>query len=151
MRDFNRRLATWRGTFCTLRVLGTSNYNLGKGISSICFIYPSIIHPSSVHASTHPSSYLSIYPPSNLSTYPSTWPSILGGLELVKVKFAQLCLTLHSPWNSPGQNTGVGSLSLLQGIFPTQGSNHPPGHQFWEDLNWMTHQFNKIMFWFNNF
>ena len=30
---------------------------------------------------------------------------------------------LHSPWNSPGQNTGVGSPSLLQGIFPTQGSN----------------------------
>ena len=28
-----------------------------------------------------------------------------------------------SLWNSPGQNTGVGSLSLLQGIFPTQGSN----------------------------
>ena len=28
-----------------------------------------------------------------------------------------------SPWNSPGQNTGVGSLSLLQGIFPNQGSN----------------------------
>ena len=30
---------------------------------------------------------------------------------------------LHSPWNSPGQNTGVGSLSLLQGIFPAQGLN----------------------------
>ena len=30
---------------------------------------------------------------------------------------------LYSPWSSPGQNTGVGSLSLLQGIFPTQGSN----------------------------
>ena len=29
----------------------------------------------------------------------------------------------HRPWNSPGQNTGVGSLSLLQGIFPTQGWN----------------------------
>ena len=29
---------------------------------------------------------------------------------------------LHSPWNSSGQNTGVGRLSLLQGIFPTQGS-----------------------------
>ena len=28
---------------------------------------------------------------------------------------------LYSPWNSPGQNNGVGSLSLLQGIFPTQG------------------------------
>ena len=25
---------------------------------------------------------------------------------------------LYSPWNSPGQNTGVGSCSLLQGIFP---------------------------------
>ena len=30
---------------------------------------------------------------------------------------------LYSPWNSPGHNTGMGSLSLLQGIFPTQGSN----------------------------
>ena len=30
---------------------------------------------------------------------------------------------LCSPWNSPGQNTGVGSCSLHQGIFPTQGLN----------------------------
>ena len=30
---------------------------------------------------------------------------------------------LYNPWNPPGQNTRVGSLSLLQGIFPTQGSN----------------------------
>ena len=30
---------------------------------------------------------------------------------------------LYSSWISPGQNTGVGSLSLLQGIFPIQGSN----------------------------
>ena len=30
---------------------------------------------------------------------------------------------LYSPWNSPGQNTGVSSLSLLQEIFPTQGLN----------------------------
>ena len=30
---------------------------------------------------------------------------------------------LYSPWNSPGQNTGVDSLSLFQGIFPTQGSS----------------------------
>ena len=30
---------------------------------------------------------------------------------------------LYSPWNSPGQNTGVGSCFLLQDIFPTQGSN----------------------------
>ena len=30
---------------------------------------------------------------------------------------------LYSPWNSPGQNTGVGNYSLLQWIFPTQGLN----------------------------
>ena len=30
---------------------------------------------------------------------------------------------LPRPWDSPGQNTGVGSLSLLQWIFPTQELN----------------------------
>ena len=29
----------------------------------------------------------------------------------------------YSPWNSPGQNTGVGSPSLLRGVFPTHGLN----------------------------
>ena len=29
---------------------------------------------------------------------------------------------LYSPWNSLDQNTGVGTLSFLQGIFPTQVS-----------------------------
>ena len=29
----------------------------------------------------------------------------------------------YSPWNSPGQNTGMGSHPPLQGTFPTQGSN----------------------------
>ena len=29
----------------------------------------------------------------------------------------------YSPWNSPGQNAEVSSRSLLQGIFPNQGSN----------------------------
>ena len=38
---------------------------------------------------------------------------------------------LYSPWNSPGQNTGVGSLSLLQGIFPTQGLNPGLLHCRW--------------------
>ena len=45
-------------------------------------------------------------------------------LSLEEVKVAQLCLTFCNPsWNSPDQNTGVGSLSLLQRIFSTQGSN----------------------------
>ena len=39
---------------------------------------------------------------------------------------------LYSPWNSPGQNTGVVSLSLLQGIFPTQGL-HSGSPTFWAD------------------
>ena len=30
---------------------------------------------------------------------------------------------LFCPWDFPGKNTGVGSLSLLQGIFPAQGLN----------------------------
>ena len=38
---------------------------------------------------------------------------------------------LYSPGNSPGQNTGMGSLSLLQGIFPTQGSNPGLPHCRW--------------------
>ena len=38
---------------------------------------------------------------------------------------------LHSPWNSPCQNIGVGSLSLLQGIFPTQVSNPGLPHCTW--------------------
>ena len=38
---------------------------------------------------------------------------------------------LYSPWNSPGQNTGVGSISLLQGIFPTQGLNPGLLHCRW--------------------
>ena len=49
---------------------------------------------------------------------------------------AQSCPTLrphglYSPWNSPDQNTGVGSHSLLQGIFPAQGSNPGLPHCGW--------------------
>ena len=68
---------------------------------------------------------------------------------------------LYSPWHPPGQNTGVGSLSLLQGIFPIQGSN--PGvlhckrilyhlnHQgilcsFCKSLSWQLPPFTK--YWF---
>ena len=43
----------------------------------------------------------------------------------------QLFGTPYSPWKSPGQNNGVGSLFLLQGIFPTQGSNPGLLHCRW--------------------
>ena len=42
---------------------------------------------------------------------------------LSRVRLFATPWTIYSPWNSPGQNTKVGSFSLLQGIFPTQGSN----------------------------
>ena len=38
---------------------------------------------------------------------------------------------LYSPWNSPGQNTGLGSRFPLQGIFPTQGLNPGLPHCRW--------------------
>ena len=42
---------------------------------------------------------------------------------------AQSCPTLcHSPWNSLGQKSGVGNLSLLQLVFSTQGSNPGLSH-----------------------
>ena len=71
------------------------------------------------------------------SASPSPSESKVQALHLhlycVPAKLLQSCLTLRScglqpvgllcPWNSPGKNTRVGSHSLLQGIFPTQGSN----------------------------
>ena len=41
------------------------------------------------------------------------------------------------PWNSLGQNTRVGSFSLLQGIFPTQGSNPGLPHYRGIFTNWV--------------
>ena len=68
---------------------------------------------------------------------------------------------LYGPWNSPGQNTGVGSLSLLQGIFPTQGWN--PGllhcrlilYQLTHRgspriLKWVTYSFSRGSSWPRN-
>ena len=37
----------------------------------------------------------------------------------------------YSSWNSLSQNTGVDSLALLQGIFPTKGSNPGLPHCRW--------------------
>ena len=46
---------------------------------------------------------------------------------------------LVSPWNSPGKSTGVGCHSLLQGIFPTQGSN-PGLLHCRQTVNHLSHQ-----------
>ena len=75
----------------------------------------------------------------------------LGMVKALIVKVAQLCPTLCdtmdcSPCNSPSQNTGVGSLSLLQGIFPTQESN--PGLLHCRQLLYQLSQGNpRILEW----
>ena len=64
-------------------------------------------------------------------TYMWFYIHILHAYYEVKVKVKSLSVVsnsmwphgLYSLWNSPGQNTGVGSLSLLHGIVPTQGPN----------------------------
>ena len=63
-------------------------------------------------------------------------------------------LGLFSPWNSPGQNTRVGNLSFLQGIFPTHGSKSDLPHCRWilyqlshqgspRILEWVTYSFSS--------
>ena len=74
------------------------------------------------------------------------------------MKVAQSCPTLRDPmdcpWNSTGQNTGVESISLLQGIFPTQESNPDLPHCGWflyqlshkgspRTLEWVTYPFSR--------
>ena len=54
-------------------------------------------------------------------------------------RYGQQPTRLLCPWDSPGKNTGVGSHSLLQGIFPTQGSNAGLPH-FWQILYHLSHQ-----------
>ena len=58
------------------------------------------------------------------------YPVSLEVWRLCACSVTQSCLTLCNPmdcrlcpWNFPGKNTGVGCHSLLQGIFPSQGSN----------------------------
>ena len=68
---------------------------------------------------------------------------------------------LYSPWNSLGQNTGVGSLSLLQGIFPTQRLNPGLPHCRWilyqlshkgspRILGWVAYPFSSGSSWPSN-
>ena len=67
------------------------------------------------------------------------------GLKGVWVKVTQSCPNLlqphglYSPRNSPGQNTGVVAIPLLQGIFPTQRLN--PGVPHWRRILYqLSHQ-----------
>ena len=61
-----------------------------------------------------------MWPFSVITTFSSVFSSVQFSRSVVSDSLRPH--GLYSPCNSPGQDTGVGSLSLLQGIFPTQGS-----------------------------
>ena len=100
----------------------------------------------------------------------SRGPRFLGTPLVSKgVLVAQSCLTLCdtvdcSPpgssvhGDSPGKNTGVGCHALLQGIFPTQGSNPGLPHCWWilyclsregspKILEWLVYPFSRGTCW----
>ena len=53
----------------------------------------------------------------------------MRGKESLSQSCPTLCDPMVCPWNSLGKNTEMGCLSLLQGIFLTQGSNRSPALQ----------------------
>ena len=115
------------------------------GNSALCFgslcVFPHVnlllpwCVPSSVYTGAHNWLHKLVIPACGLQVLNPTFPIFVGRWK-VKVKVAQSCDSLwpdglHSLRDSPGLNTGVGSLSLLQGIFPTQGSNSGLPHCRW--------------------
>ena len=91
-------------------------------------------HPfTSLLTQSHPVlSHLSIHCHSQYNSAPSALFYIESESESHSVVSDSLQPhRLYSPWNSQCQNTGVGGLSFLQGIFPTQGSNPGLPHCRW--------------------
>ena len=89
-----------------------------------------------IHVRALPSCFPIPLPPIDSWTTPrKLWVGSSNPLQIILFKW-YLCYSqshsvmsnylqphrLYSSWNYPGQNTGVGSLSLLQGIFPIQVS-----------------------------
>ena len=71
-----------------------------------------------------------IYPYTHTHTH--TWKGIVWKMKWSESHSVESdSLWLYNLWNSPGQNTGVGSLSLLQGMYPTQGLNPRFPHCRW--------------------
>ena len=86
---------------------------------------------AAVHEVTKSRTQLSEWTELNWSDWVQFWLQFRKSLSHVR-----LCDSMdYSPWNSPAQNTELGSHSLLQGIFPTQGLNHSAGRFF---TSWAT-------------
>ena len=86
------------------------------------FLLKKIAEPNDLRDAFHSQSSLSVYEK-------TITKRLCSGLHKVKsLSCVQLFVTpwptwLLRPWDSPGKDTGVGCLFLLQGIFPTQGSD----------------------------
>ena len=108
--------------------------------------------------------FLCIYVAQLLSTFICWWTSwLLPCLESKSESHSIMSDSLqphglYGPWNSPGQNTGVPSPSLLQGIFPPQGSNPGLPQCRWilyqlshygspRVLEWVDYSFSSGSFW----
>ena len=88
-------------------------------------------------------------PSSQFNSHIHTWPQ---EVIVVKVKVAQSCPTLCDPVNSPGQNSGVGSHSLFQGIFlsfwglsPSQSETSLNAFLFESTLSFLVYSFGSCL------
>ena len=141
---------------------GVGSHSLLQGIFPTQGSKPSLLHCRQIlYCLSHQGSPIFFH---TVALYPK-WEPCQNFLikrakdSLLKVKVTQLCLTLCdpidcSPWNSPGQNTGVGSCCLLQRIFPTQGLNPGLPHYKWilyqlshngsQKIHYLTHTINSL-------
>ena len=121
--------------FFKLKPFGGFTFFTGKTASRIC---PPVSSSSPYTPGAAP--LFSLFLPQVVPHMPfALLQTLLPPLYLVSNTDSLWPHGLYSPWDSPGQNTGVGSRSLLQGIFPTQGSNPglPHGRQI---LYHLSHQ-----------
>ena len=112
---------------------GLSNFHTHSAYQAMCILWTSYQH---THAPIY--SYSCFAPISTIESSLSTHEELVPGPPPPPLAHAIKCVwvlshvillatpwtrALLSPWNFPGENTGVGCHSLLQGIFPTQVLN----------------------------
>ena len=119
-------------TLISVNSIYWQNLHCWRHLWTLCFPVPKY-HPAGMGSTINSWSTASTMP-CNFSTISTQAPT------LHKVKWSESHSVvsdslwphgLYSPWNSPDQNTREGSLSLLQGIFPTQGLNPGLLHCRW--------------------
>ena len=104
------------------------SYLMFNSLSNFEFISVFDVRVCSNYTDLHETLLLSQHPllkrlPFSYCVFLTTLMKINGLSVKVTQAWPTLCDPMDCTWNSPGQNIGLGSRSLLQGIFPTQGSN----------------------------